>query len=249
MHIKVLKTRYIDGMFFVKDEIRDVDGAVLERIGNEKLGDARLLYEEVPAPWDAQKDEKAVQVAELQARIAKAADELERLEDEAFGMTYRRGPGEHGLTAAVENADHDREKAEQLFRQIEARADKAAKRADKHPTEVNEKKAVELADEVLKASLAVDEKCCLAHKARAQLLLLDADIGLAELEVAKARAELAVMRNELYELRPDLKPKEDEDGPTKKTEAPDGSGQPGGKDAADAKGQTDAPGQTAAVQD
>ncbi len=208
MHIKVLKTWCgIEGMF-VGGEIREVDEAVLKKIGNKKLGNTkRLHYEEVPAPWDAQKDETAVRVTDLQGRIAKAAVELERLEDEVFGMTYRLGPGVHSLTAALENAEHDQIQAEQLFRQIEVKAGKAAENAGKHPTEANKKTASDLAAEAATAVRVVDGTFCLAKKAKAQLLLLNADIGLTELEVVDAKAELAAMQAELYELRPELKAK------------------------------------------
>ncbi len=91
------------------------------------------------------------------------------------------------------------------------------------------------------------EKSWLVMKAQGQLVVLNADIGLTELEVADATAELAAMRAGIYEMRPELKPDEVENGPSEKTEAPDGS--PDAKDAADAQGQTGAAGQTNALQD
>jgi len=249
MYIKVLKTWCgIEGMF-TKDSIREVDEAVLEKIGNEKLGDNRLLYEEVPPPWEARKDEAAVKVAELQGRIGKAADELERLEDDLFKMQSQAGPGPDSLTAAVENVEHDQIEIEQRFRELEVKAARAAKNAAKHPNKANNKKAADMAAERDKAVRVGVVSVCLVARARGQLLLHNADIGETELEVADAKAELAAMRDELYELRPDLKPKVDEDGPTEKTEAPDGTGQADGKDAADAEGQTDAPGQSDGVPD
>ena len=94
MWIEVLKTWCgIEGMF-VGGSICEVDEAVLKKIGNKKLGDERLNYKEVPAPWDAQKDQVAVRVNELQGAIAKAAVELERLEDELLNMQHRAGPSE-----------------------------------------------------------------------------------------------------------------------------------------------------------
>ena len=250
MYIEVLKTWWgADGTMFVGGETREIDEAVLEKIGDEKLGDKRLLYKIVPAPWDAQKDEKAVRVGELQAAIAKAAVELERLEDELLNMQYRAGPGIGCAVGVLENAEHDHEHAEQDRMQLAAQAGKAAANADKKPTEANVSEAADLANQWADAVRAEKEKSCLATKAQGELLVLNGDIGLTELEVADARAELDAMRAELYELRPDLKPKEDDNGPSKKpegSEAPDGS--PDGKDAADAEGQTDAAGQTAAIQ-
>ena len=245
MYIRVLKTWCgIEGMF-TGGSIREIDEDVLKKIGDKKLGDKRLLYEIVPAPWDAQKDDTAVRVGELQAAIAKAAVELERLEDELLNMQYRAGPGIGCAVGVLENAEHDHEQAEQHLEQLTARAEEAAETFADKPTEASKKEAAELAAQVAAAARVEKEKSWLVMEAQAQLLLLNADIGLTELEVVDAKAELAVMRAELYELRPDLK-KEDEDGPSKKTEAPDGS--PEAKDAADAQGQTVAAGKIDGVQ-
>ncbi len=229
MYIRVLKTWCgIEGMF-VGGSIREIDEAVLEKIGDEKLGDKRLQYKIVPAPWDAQKDETAVRVDELQAAIAKAAVELERLEDELLNMQYRAGPGIGCAVGVLENAEHDHEHAEQDGKQLAARTEKAMANAEKHPTEANVTEAAELANQLADAVRAEKEKSCLATKAQGQLLVLNADIGLTELEVADARAELAAMRDDLYELRPDLKPKEDDNGPSKKPEGSEaGDGSPDG---------------------
>ena len=249
MWIEVLKTWCgIEGMF-IGGETREVDDDVLEKIGNKKLGDKRLFYKEVPPPWDAQKDVKAVRVNELQVQIAKTAAELERIEEELIEMQYRAGIGIGCAVGVLENAEHDHEQAEQCRKQLSAQAQKAGDNAAKHPSEANEKEAAELAAQVADAERAEIGKYWLAQKAQAELLLFNADIGLKELEAVDAHVEIAVMQMELYELQPDLKPKEDEDGPTEKTEPPDGPGQPDGKDAADAEGQTDAAGQANAVQE
>lgn len=244
--IKALKTwQGPEGLFFKGLEY-DVDDAVLEKIGSKKFSKKRLWYKEVPAWWDAQKDERAVRVAELQGAIAKATVELERLEDELLNMQYRAGPSEGSAVDVLENAEHDHERAEQLFRQVVVKAEKAAANAAKKPTEANIKKAEDLDAEVFAAARAMKEAGCLARKAQGQLLVLDGDIGLTEIEVADARAELAAMQDELHELRPDIKPKDHEDGPNEKPKAPEGS--PDGKDAADAEGQTVAAGQVDGVQ-
>lgn len=236
MWIKVLETWCgIEGMF-VKDQICEVDEAVLEKIGNKSLGDKRLLYKEVPAPWDAQKDETAVRVAELQGAIAKAAVELERLEDELLNMQYLAGPGIGCAVGVVENAEYDHERAEQHFRQVAARAEKAAANAARKPTEANVKRAADLGDDVFAAARAMKEADCLARKAQGQLLVVNGDIGLTEIEVANAQSELAAMRAELYELRPDLKKRDESD--EARNQEPEASEGPGGKDAADAEGQT-----------
>ena len=249
MYIRVLKTWCgIEGMF-VGGSIREIDEAVLEKIGDEKLGDKRLQYKIVPAPWDAQKDETAVRVDELQAAIAKAAVELERLEDELLNMQHRAGPDTGSAVGVLEYAEHVHELAEQHLEQVTAQAEEAAETSADKPTDANKTKAAELAAQVDAAARVEKEKSWLVMKAQGQFVLLNADIGLTELEVLDARGELAAMRDELYELRPDLKTKEDEDGPSEKTEAADGSGPPDGKDAADAEGQTVTAGQTAAVQD
>lgn len=252
MWIEVLKTRCgMDG-FYIKGEIREVDDIVLEKICNKKLGDNRLLFKEVPPPWDAQKDETAVQVAELQGRIGKVADDLERLEDELDEMQYRAGIGIGGAVGVLENAEHNYEQAEQCRKQLAAQAKKTAENAAKHPSEDNEKEAAELAVKLVDAERDEAEKSWLAQKAQAKLLLLNADIGLKELEAVDAHAEIIAMQMELYELRPDLEPKGDDDGPTEKTEGPDGNadggtGGGGSQDDADAKGQTDAAGPPAPV--
>ncbi len=245
MYIRVLKTWCgIEGMF-VGGETREIDEATLEKIGNKRLGKKRLHYEVVPAPWDAQKDETAVRVAELQGAVAKAAVELERLEDEFLNMQHRAGPSEGSAVDVLENAEHDHEQAEQCLRELCAPAATAAANAGSKPTEANVKEASELAAKEADARRVEQEKCQLVVKAQGQLLVLQGDIGLTELEVLDARAELTAMRTDLYELRPDLKPKDESDevGNQKPedSEAPDGS--PDGKDAADAKGQTDAAGQ------
>lgn len=250
MYIRVLKTWCgIEGMF-VGGETREIDEAVLEKIGDKKLGDKRLLYEKVPAPWDAQKDETAVRVAELQGAIANAAVQLERLEDELLNMQYRAGPGIGCAVAVLENAEHDHEHAEQDRRQLAARTEKAAANAEKHPTEANVTQAAELANQLADAVRAENEKSSLATKAQGELLVLNGDIGLTEIEVVDARAELEAMQAELDELQAEPKAKEDKDGPSKKPEDSEaGDGSPDRKDAADAEGQTDAAGQIDGVQD
>ncbi len=106
MWIQVLETWCgIEGMF-VGGSICEIDEAVLEKIGNKKLGKKKLKYKEVPAPWDAQKDEAAVRVSELQSQSGKAAVELERLEDELLNMQYLAGPGIGCAVGVLENAEH-----------------------------------------------------------------------------------------------------------------------------------------------
>ncbi len=204
MYIKPLN-HYVDPESlteFVPGITMEVDEAILEGIPEEKL-----RYEEVPAPWDAQKDETAVRVAELQGRIGKAAVELERLEDELLKMQYLAGPGIGCAVGVLENAEHDHEHAEQDRKQLAAQAEKAGANAAKKPTEANTEAAADLAAKVAIAVRVETEKSCLATKAQGELLVLNGDIGLTEIEVADARAELAAMQDELYELRPDLKPK------------------------------------------
>ncbi len=249
MYIKVLKTWTGMGRQFFKDLNYEVDDAVMEKIGDEQLGDKRLLYEQVPAPWDAQKDEKAVRVGELQGGIAKAAVELERLEDELLNMQHRAGPSEGSAVGVLEYAEDVHDLAEGHLEQLTAQAEKAAAYAAKKPTEANAKEAADIAAKVVKADRVEKEKSWLAMKAQGQLVVLNADIGLTELEADDAKAELAAMRAELYELRPDLKAKEDDNGPSKKTEGSEaGDGSPDGKGAVDAQGQTNAAGQAGAVQ-
>ena len=246
MHIRVLKTWCgIEGMF-VGGEIREVDEAVLEKIGNKKLGHKkRLHYEEVPPPWEAQKDETAVQVSELQKEIVAKESQF----DEMKQCYDRLGEVIDDQAASIKKLDDAKIRSEQSLRQLAARYDKALVNAEKAPSEANTKQSAEL-EAALAAARRMAARAEIAlriaglspdlSEAKRELLALDADNLVNEVEALCA---------ELYELRPDLKPKEDEDVPTEKTEAPDGPGPADGKDAADAKGQTGAAGQTAAVQE
>jgi len=182
MWVLMLDT-YVGGIgTFPKGHKLDLSPDIIEHLPKD-------CFKKCPAPWDAQKDTKAIKQARLEGNARDAQAWAEILQDKAEQLKQKAD----SLVAPVGEKQAEAKKAEQLAKQEIARAEKASKNTDKAPSEQNTKLATDLkrnAWQLARESEKRDAEFQLAH-AELTGYLARAELKRLKAEDAKRQAETA----------------------------------------------------------